>query len=275
MANVNAPGPRRRKSLGQHFLADPAILRRIVAAAALGPDDLVVEVGPGLGTLTRPLLELAGRVVAVEIDPHLAEALPRRLGDPPNLTVITGDARTVDPGSLSEAGKPFKMVSNLPFYAANPIIRHFLEAARVPSLMVVMVQKEVAGNMVAKPGNMGLLSVAVQLYARARMVCSVPPRAFRPPPKVASAVVRLDLFGGPAVPINDVQGFFNVVRAGFSAPRKQLRNSLSHGLSISGGAADDLLETVGVSGKRRAETLTLEEWAGVYGAWELVKTVAD
>ena len=268
MARVNADSPKRRKSLGQHFLADRAILRRIVAAAALGPDDLVVEVGPGSGVLTRPLVERAGHVFAIEIDPALAEALPNRLGNPSNLTVIHGDARTVELPALSAGGHGFKIVSNLPYYAANPILRHFLEGPSRPSLMVVMVQREVANNIVAQPGKMGLLSVAVQFYAAARMVCAVPPQAFRPPPKVASAVVRLDLLEQPAVDVDDPQRFFDLVRAGFAAPRKQLRNSLSHGLSLPGSVADDLLETAGVSGKRRAETLTLEEWAQVYRAWE-------
>ncbi len=269
MAKVKADAPGRRKSLGQHFLADSNILRRIVAAADLDSDDLVVEVGPGSGVLTRPLARQAGQVIAVEIDSALAAALPGRLGNPPNLTVIQGDARTVELPELAAGKRPFKVVSNLPYYAANPILRHFLEGPARPSLMVVMVQREVAANIVAQPGKMGLLSVAVQFYATARQVCTVPPRAFRPPPKVSSAVVRLDLLPAPAVQVDDRQAFFDLVRAGFAAPRKQLRNSLAHGLSIPGSAAEDVLKTAGVSGQRRAETLSLEEWAQVYRAWEL------
>jgi 16S rRNA (adenine1518-N6/adenine1519-N6)-dimethyltransferase len=250
--------------LGQHFLADRHILDRIAAAAELDPQDTVVEVGPGRGALTRLLVAQAARVVAVELDPELAAALPARLGHPSNLTVVVADARTVDIASLVGPDRPYKVVANLPYYAANPIIRRFLEEAPQPRLMVVMVQQEVARSMTARPGEMSILSVAVQFYAQATQVCTVPSAAFRPPPKVTSAVVKLAPRPVPPVPLADPAAFFALVRAGFAAPRKQLRNSLSQGLGVEGRRVSELLDSLGLDGRRRAETLSLEEWASIH-----------
>ena len=258
-------GIRPRKALGQHFLADSNILNRIVAASGLSGDDVALEVGPGRGALTRRLVERAGTVVAVELDPHLAAELPRRLSNPPNLQVVTADARTVNLVDLV-GDAPYKVVSNLPYYAANPILRHFLESDTPPDTCVLMLQKEVAQSITARPGRMGLLSVAVQCYADARTVCSVPPRAFRPPPRVSSAVVRLDVKPHPAIPRQEAEGFFAVVRAGFSAPRKQLRNSISQGLGVTGEEAGRLLAASEIDGTRRPGTLTVEEWVRVHQA---------
>ena len=257
-----------RKALGQHFLVDGRVLSRIVAAAELAPDDVVLEVGPGSGTLTRRLLQHVARVVAVEMDPDLTASLSERLGHPPNLIAIQADARTVDLIPLVGEGTPYKVVANLPYYAANPIVRRFLESSPKPSLMVVMVQQEVAQSMVAGPGDMSILSVAVQYYAAPRLICTVPPSAFRPPPKVRSAVVRLEPRSRPAVEVDDEAAFFALVRAGFAAPRKQLRNSLSQGLSVPSAEVGQLLQSVGLDGRRRPETLSVEEWAQVYWTWE-------
>ena len=244
---------------------------RILAAAELTADDLVVEVGPGSGALTRRLIEKAGRVVAVEVDPDLAQALAPRLGNPASLTTVQADARTVDIDSLAPPGTPYKVVANLPYYAANPIVRRFLEARHKPTLMVLTLQQEVALGMAAPPGKMSLLSVSVQLFAQPRLICTVPPGAFRPPPKVNSAVLRLDIRPGPAVNIDDTgdlfTDFFTTVRAGFSSPRKQIRNSLGHGLGLDGRAVDRLLDELSLDGTRRPSTLTLEEWAGLHRAW--------
>ncbi len=263
---------RPRKSLGQHFLHDSRVVGRIVDAAGLTPDDTVVEIGPGRGALTRRLVLKAGRVVAVELDRQLCEELPARLGFPDNLQCVMADAREADlPALVSTAASlkvpVYKVVGNLPYFAANPIIRHTLESSPPPSLALFMVQREVAESMTATPGSMGLLSVATQFYAEARIVCSVPPSAFRPPPKVRSAVVRLDIRQKPAVDVSNSEGFFEVVRAGFSAPRKQLRNSLSHGLGIEPAAGSVLLDRAGIDEHRRPATLNLEEWGVVYLAW--------
>lgn len=259
---------RPRKALAQHFLVDGPILSRIVAAAQLAPEDVVLEVGPGLGALTRRLVPQVARVIAVEMDPHLADSLPRRLGHPPNLTSVAADARTVDIASLVGQDTPYKVVANLPYYAAKPIVRRFLESEPKPRLLVVMLQQEVARSMVAGPGQMSFLSVTIQYYATPSLVCTVPPSAFRPPPKVRSAVVRLEPRLCPPVEISDATAFLALVRAGFAAPRKQLRNSLSQGLSASNAQVGQLLAWVGLDGRTRAQTLSLEEWALVYRAWE-------
>ena len=256
----------RRKALGQHFLVDPSIIQQIVAAAELSSQDTVLEVGPGRGALTRELVGRAGRVIAIEMDPRLAASLPHHLKNPPNLRVVATDARDIEPAYILDGEGPYKVVANLPYYAANPILRRFLEANPKPSLMVVMVQKEVAENMVARPGRMGLLSVAVQLYSNPRIVCQVPSRAFAPPPKVSSTVLRMDVLSRPAVDVLDIDGFFSVVKGGFSAPRKQLRNSLSQGLNISAGQAEQVLRSVDIDPRRRPESLSLQEWGRLYHA---------
>lgn len=260
---------RPRKALGQHFLVDAGILNRITAAAELTPEDVVLEIGPGRGALTRRLTQRAGRVIAVELDGDLAGALPARLGYPSNLEVMAADARTVDIAALLGAPTPYKVIANLPYYAANPILRRFLEleADWRPQSLTVMVQREVAASIAAGPGKRSLLAVATQYYAIPKLICAVPAGAFRPPPKVASAVVRLDLRAQPAVAVADTGEFFDLARAGFAAPRKQLRNSLAQGLNQPGGCVDRLLAAAGIDGRRRAETLSLEEWAAVYGVW--------
>ena len=264
--------PRPRKRFGQHFLVDQGALRRVLTAADVQPTDLVVEIGPGTGLLTRLLAQRAARVIAVEMDEALVTRLKNDLDGFPNLSIVQGDAREWDPATV---GEPYKVVANLPYYAANPIIRRFLETGPKPQSMVVMVQQEVANNMVAAPGKMGILSVATQFYAEASLVCTVPPNAFKPPPKVTSAVVKLVLRIAPAVETGDVaggnDGFFQVVKAGFSAPRKQIRNSLSHGLAVAPDTAGAVLETAGIDSTRRAETLALEEWDRLYHAWEKLK----
>ena len=169
--------------------------------------------------------------------------------------------------SLVPVDREYKLVANLPYYAASPIVRRFLEAEHKPSLMVFLVQREVAQSMVAPPGKMGMLSVAVQLYGRPRIVCSVPPRAFRPTPKVTSALVRIDVYPRPALDTGSTRDFFAVVRAGFSSPRKQLRNSLRRGLDIPSEAVESALARVGIDPTRRAQTLSLAEWGGLYEAF--------
>ncbi|MEE8466378.1 MAG: 16S rRNA (adenine(1518)-N(6)/adenine(1519)-N(6))-dimethyltransferase RsmA [Dehalococcoidia bacterium] len=256
-----------RKSLGQHFLADSRTAGRILDAADLSPDDLIVEIGPGRGALTKRLVERVRRVVAIELDAELAAALPARLDNPANLTCVAADARVADLAELIAPETSYKVVANLPYYAANPIIRRLLESEPKPEILVVMVQQEVAKNMVAQPGNMGILSVATQFYAKTKMVCTVPPKSFRPPPKVTSAVVRLDVLAAPAADVASESGFFEVVRAGFAAPRKQLRNSLSQGLGIEPVSGGLILEQAGIDATRRPQTLEIGEWATIYQVW--------
>ncbi|MDE2788734.1 MAG: 16S rRNA (adenine(1518)-N(6)/adenine(1519)-N(6))-dimethyltransferase RsmA [Chloroflexota bacterium] len=263
-----APTPaRRRKSLGQHFLTDARIANRIVAAAEPDGSDVVVEIGPGAGVLTRRLVEQAGRVVAVELDQRLADELPGRLGFPTNLEVSRGDGREVDVDDLVGADTPYKVVANLPYYAAAPIVRRFLETVRPPTVLVVMVQREVADAMNAKEGEFTLLSVATQFYAEPSVVAQVPARCFRPPPKVSSTVLKLAVRPEPAVRVDDAQGFFALVRAGFSAPRKQLRNSLMQGTGVPAETVAAALDAAGVDGQRRPATLGIAEWAALDAKW--------
>lgn len=266
-ALLRAHGLQPRKKLGQNFLADPVALGRIVAAAELSSDDLVVEVGAGVGTLTRLLAEHAGRVVALELDNGLVGILREELADLSNVEICHGDVLGFSTAEFPHRG--FKVIGNLPYYITSAVLRHFLAHLPRPELMVVTVQREVADRIVAGPGQMSLLAVSVQFYGQPRVVTRVPAGAFYPAPKVDSAVMRIDVGEDPAVSLEegiDEAWFFRVVRAGFSQKRKMLRNSLSAGLTLSPAAVGALLEAAAVDARRRAETLNLEEWARVASA---------
>jgi 16S rRNA (adenine1518-N6/adenine1519-N6)-dimethyltransferase len=252
---------RPKKSLGQHFLADRNILGSIADAVEVGPEDTVIEIGPGRGSLTKLLAERCRRVVAVELDAGLAGEL--RANMPANVEVVEADAREARPEALLGGCAPYKLLGNLPFYAAMPILRVFLESDCRPERAVVLVQLEVARQLCAEPGDMSLASLAVQLYGTPRIARRVPPGAFTPRPKVTSAVVAIELFDRPAAGVEDVGGFFKVARAGFSAPRKQLRNTLANGLHVTPAEADALLRDAGIDPARRAETLAIAEWAAL------------
>jgi 16S rRNA (adenine1518-N6/adenine1519-N6)-dimethyltransferase len=267
-AATEFPAARRpRKSLGQHFLTDSRVANRIVAAVDPSESDVVLEIGPGTGILTRRMVERAGRVIAVELDPRLADELSARLGDPHNLSVHCDDARGVDITRLVGRETPYKVAANLPYYAASPIVRRFLEAERSPEAMVVMVQREVADAMTAAPGSMSILSVATQFYAAPSVVVQVGPRSFRPPPKVSSTVVKLAVRSVPAAQVPDTAEFFALVRAGFSAPRKTLRNSLMQGTGAPADQVAATLRDVGIDPQRRPATLTIAEWAALDAGW--------
>ena len=258
---------RPKKSLAQHFLVDRRVLGRIVAAAEISPDDVVVEIGPGRGVLTGELAMRAGRVVAVEIDETLATELATRYTDQPTVSIVNADATEIDIDSLIPPDTTYKMVGNLPYNAATYIVRRFLSAPHKPRSMIVMVQKEVALNMVAPPGKMGLLSIAVQLYGKPRVVSYVAPRAFRPAPKVTSAIVDIEVYEQPALEFENEDAFFQVVRAGFSSPRKQVHNCLRQGLSITASTAQSMLLEANIDPMRRPATLTLPEWGFLYNAY--------
>jgi 16S rRNA (adenine1518-N6/adenine1519-N6)-dimethyltransferase len=256
-----------RKGLGQNFLEDPATLQRIVDAAELVADDLVLEIGPGLGTLTRLLATRAGRVLAVELDERLAAILPDILADCPNVAVMHGDILALDPAGLFPGRtRGYKVVANLPYYITSAVLRHLLESQARPSLLVLTVQREVAQRLVAVPGEMSLLAVSVQFYGQPRIVARIPAGAFYPPPQVDSAVVRIDVYERPPLPVDDVTGFFRVVQAGFGQRRKQLRNALSHGLNRPIEEIVAALNRAGIDPRRRAETLSLDEWAALWQA---------
>lgn len=266
-----APPPRPRKRLGQHFLTDRNILRRIADAAHIEAGATVLEVGAGRGELTAELARRAGVVVAVELDDALAELLRRRFAGS-NVRVVHADVLALSPADLLRAGDaapPYIVVGNLPFYIASAVIRHFLEGDARPERLVVTVQREVADHMTARPGAMTLLSVAVQAYGQARRLFTIPPGAFYPRPKVYSTVVRIDVAPEPRVglPRDRMSEFFHVARAGFAAPRKRIRNSLALGLGVSPAEAEALLQAAGIDPSRRPGDLALEEWTALTRAW--------
>ena len=262
---------RAKKGLGQNFLVDGEVLETIVAAAALTPQDTVIEVGPGLGILTKELARRAGWVIAIELDERLADILEKTLPYD-NVVILNQDVLGADPAALLKKSAPlfppalrsYKVVANLPYYITSPVLRHFLEATVKPELMVVMVQKEVAETITAPAGKKSLLSVAVQFYGRPEIVTNVPAAAFFPPPEVDSAVVRIEVYRRPPVDVDDSEGFFKLVKAGFSAARKQVANSLSHRLGLPKEEVLAMLVKAGIDPQRRAETFTLEEWARLW-----------
>jgi len=267
-------GLRAKKRLGQHFLVDKSVLGKIINAAELSLQDVVVEVGPGLGVLTSALAQKAGKVIAVELDAELAERLRDRMLSQPNVEVVNADILKVDLVQLIGLGTVYKVVANLPYYITSPILRYFMENRLKPSLMVVMVQKEVAESIVARSGKMSLLAVSLHVYSSPKVVTRVPARSFYPQPKVDSAVVRFDILPEPAIKVADMDGFFDVVRRGFSAPRKQLRNSLANGYGVKPAEIEPLLGRAGVEPQRRAETLSLDEWGRLYKAVATAKDVS-
>lgn len=267
---LHQAGLHARKRLGQNFLVDEEVLGLIISTAELSADDLVIEVGPGLGVLTEELAKRAGSVVAIELDDNLSELLKKRMSAFNNVTVINQDILKIDlPAMLSNLkNTTYKVVANLPYYITSPVLRHFLESEVKPLSMVVMVQKEVAEEIAAKPGKMSLLSIGVQLYGQPEIITKVPAASFYPAPKVDSAVLKVMPYSRPRVQITDIDVFFMLVRAGFSSARKQLANSLANGLGISKEDSLSLLARAQIDSERRAQTLTLEEWAQLWGVYK-------
>ncbi|MEZ4709665.1 MAG: rRNA adenine dimethyltransferase family protein [Caldilineaceae bacterium] len=286
-----------KRSLAQNFLTDEAHLARIAAAADLTANDTVIEIGPGLGVLTKHLAAQAGRVIAVELDDRLIDVLKEQFADRPHVSIVHADILNVQPVELIAAtldsqnapspplppiseqpncawdGEgwggprrdfpykfPYKVVANLPYYITSAVLRHLLESTARPQLAVLLMQKEVAERICAQPGDLSLLAVSVQFYAAPTLVHRIPAGAFYPRPKVDSAVLRLDVYDQPAAPDVDEQLFFKVVRAGFSQKRKQIHNSLRSGLTLSKTEITEWLARAEIDPKRRAETLTLAEW---------------
>jgi 16S rRNA (adenine1518-N6/adenine1519-N6)-dimethyltransferase len=270
------PATRRpRKSLGQHFLRDRRIVHRIVDAADIQPDDIIVEIGPGRGALTKTIVESASNVILIEFDADLAADLTERYADDPSVRVTHADARTLSTADVPEIGdRPYKVIGNLPYYAAAPIVRNLLEQAHQPELLVVMLQREVAREMSAQPGKMGLLSVATQLYAEPRTVCQAPPRAFNPPPKVHSTVIKLEVRDRPAVEFESVDSFFTLARAGFAAPRKTLAGSLAVGFRKKPSDFTGLIQQADLDPRQRPATLSMDDWGALYAQWHATESAA-
>ncbi len=259
-----------QKKYGQNFLIDTHVLEKIIRAARIQKEDFVLEIGPGIGTMTQYLAQAAGRVAAVEIDRALIPILEDTLSRYGNVRIINEDVLKLDLGRLAEeesGGRPMKVVANLPYYITTPIIMGLFEKHVPIESITVMVQKEVADRMQAAPGtkDYGALSLAVQYYAEPYIAAFVPPNCFMPRPKVGSAVIRLNCHKKPPVLVKDEELLFRIIRASFNQRRKTLANGLSNApdLAVSKDMIIDSIEKIGKEASVRGETLTLEEFAGL------------
>lgn len=264
------------KGLGQNFLISDTVLDEIVEGSEITKDDYVLEIGPGFGTLTQALCESAGKVVSVEIDKRLREVLYCTLQGYDNFTLIEGDILKIDLHELVKRefeGKKIKVAANLPYYITSPIVMMFLESGIDLDKVTVMVQKEVAERMQAKPGTKayGALSVAVQYYSNPKIVSIVGKELFMPAPKVDSAVICLDLYDEKPVKVKDETLFFAVVKAAFGMRRKTLLNALAGGMSLGKDLVRQALENADIDAKRRGETLSLLEFANLADAFWATK----
>ena len=248
-----------KKSLGQHWLFDKPILQAVVDAAEVAEDDTVLEIGPGLGTLTQLLVKSAKQVVAVEKDELLASDLKRTL-PAANLKVITGDIMEFDLRTLPSA---YKVVANIPYYLTSNLLRLLLESPQPPKAMSLMIQKEMAQRITAKPGKMSVLAASVQYYAEPVLVQEVSRLAFKPSPSVDSAIVQIKLRKHPIFAAN-AKLLFRIIKAGFGSRRKQLKNSLAGGLQITEQVATSMLKSAGLNPKQRAQELSLQDWQKLY-----------
>ena len=255
------------KKLGQNFLIKRGIVDEIVKAADLQEGEPVLEIGPGIGTLTQGLAQSGAHVTAIELDTRLLEVLDTTLAQYSNVTIVHGDVLKLDVPSIMNH-EPFKVVANLPYYITTPIIMSLLESRLPIERLVVMVQKEVALRMVAKPGtkDYGALSVAVQYYTKPDIVLDVPPKSFLPAPAVTSSVIRCVLRDKPPVDVIDEKLFFRVVKAGFAQRRKTFANTMKT-TGLSKDRIEELLAKANIDGQRRGETFTLQEFADVANAW--------
>jgi 16S rRNA (adenine1518-N6/adenine1519-N6)-dimethyltransferase len=265
-------GLRPSKGLGQNFLVDETALLRVVEAANLRPEHAVLEIGPGLGSLTRLLAMRSRRVVAVELDETLMPALEEILAPFPNIRLVVGDILALDPTELMQEGESgaapgYRVVANIPYYITSALIRHLLEARQPPELLTLTVQREVAERICAAPGKMSLLALSVQVYGQPQVAARIPAGAFYPPPRVDSAVIRVDRYDQPRIPAPQLADFFRLAKAGFSQKRKTLRNALAGGMGWQPAQAEAVLRRAGIDPQRRAETLSLEEWRALTQAF--------
>lgn len=253
-------GLRPSKKLGQNFLQDPFALASIVSAAEIKPTDTVLEIGPGLGSLTRYLAQSAQQVIAVELDSDLIPPLRAVTAAYDNINIIHGDILKFSIEELMQEPN-YLVVANIPYYITSAIIRRLLENEHKPRRIVLTIQKDVAKRICAAPGDMSLLALSVQVYGQPRIAQYIPAGAFFPAPKVDSAVLCIDIYPTPQVKLELLNTFFKLLKAGFSQKRKTLRNSLSAGLHIPPSEAELFLKRAGIDPMRRAETLSIQEWS--------------
>lgn len=256
-----------KKSLGQHWLKSKKALNAVCDAARLTKKDIVLEIGPGPGTLTKYLVEKARKVVAVELDEHLAQALPKKIKSR-KLKVEQSDILQFD---LAKLAPGYKVVANIPYYLTSNLLRVLSESVNPPQMIVLLVQKEVAERVVAQPGQMSVLAVSVQLFYQVKLGEVIEAKLFKPPPKVDSQILILTKHPEPLFDDLDNKAYFRVVKAGFSARRKKLRSSLSGGLGVGKKEMDVILEQAGVDGDLRAQNLSLEDWHKIMLAWHPTK----
>lgn len=252
-------GLKPKKGLGQNFLVDDTFLQRIVEAANVTESDEVLEIGAGLGSLTRHLAAAAGQVTAVEIDSQFFPILKKVIKSFTNVRLIQGDIMEVDPLAIASRSG-YKVVANIPYYLTSNLIRRLLEAPLKPTLIALTIQKEVAQRICAEPGKMSLLSLGVQIYGKPVIAFIIPSTAFYPIPGVDSALLLVDLFEQPVIPAEFLDGFFKLVKAAFMQKRKMLHNALAGAPGLGNGRAEELLSRSGIDPDRRAQTLALQEW---------------
>jgi len=255
-------GLRADKRLGQNFLQDSSALEKIALAAEIQEGDSVLEIGPGLGSLTRYLAASAQKVIAVELDPDLLGPLKAVIAPYQNVRVVQGDILELNIAELIDQPN-YLAVANIPYNITSAIIRHLLESQPKPRRIVLTVQKEVAERICAKAGDLSLLALSVQVYGKPQIAVHIPAGSFFPAPKVDSAVLRIDIYPTPLIENKLLETFFKLIKAGFGQKRKTLRNSLSSGLHIPPAEAEALLTSANIDPMRRAETLSIEEWRGL------------
>ena len=260
------------KDLGQNFLTDPTILAGIVAAAEVTNLDTVLEIGAGLGHLTKHLAQAAKRVVAVELDKQLIPALEDRLGRYQNVSIVQGNILELNPADLIQEDE-YLVAANIPYYITSSIIRNLLESELNPKRIILTIQHEVAQRVCSNAGQLSILALSVRMYGNPILVNRIPAEAFYPTPKVDSAVIRIDLFPEPLLPPDKRIIFFSLIKAGFQHKRKTLRNSLSKGLGWSTEETGNLLSSVGIDPQRRAQTLTIPEWLELTDQYDNIRKV--
>jgi 16S rRNA (adenine1518-N6/adenine1519-N6)-dimethyltransferase len=266
-ALLRAYGLQPKKSLGQNFLVDPSGLDKVMQAAGLSPEDTVLEIGAGLGSLTVLLAQTVRRVIAVEIDRGLIAPLTEAVSEYDNVQIVEGDILKIPPEELN-LGEAYLVVANIPYYISSAIIRRLLETQNRPARIVLTVQQEVAERICAKDGKFSLLALSVQVFGVPRIQARIAAGCFYPAPDVDSAVLSITLYPQPLIATEELDAFFRLARAGFSQKRKTLRNTLSAGLGLPAVQAESLLAAAGIDPRRRAETLSIAEWGRLTDVWK-------